>query len=154
MLMLISRIALMQQNRDQNTLSRRLGTLGAGVCSECRSAEMHNPAPCPHVIWHVGLEPVSSNTQSDTRDSEVIQTVIIAARDGGWLTHDIFHSKWMLKLLLWALRWLTEDTFCRGISLLGSAVIVHQVRLHTWKRRNYQRKKRPNPLAHNKNLEL
>lgn len=45
MLMLTSRSALTQQNRDQNTLSRRLGTLGAGASCDLRMAEMHQAAP-------------------------------------------------------------------------------------------------------------
>lgn len=43
--MLTSRIALTQQNLDQNTLSLTLRTLGAGVSSDRRDAETHNPVP-------------------------------------------------------------------------------------------------------------
>lgn len=67
MLMLTSRIALAQQNLDQNTLSLTLRTLGAGVSSDRRAAETHNAAPRPHVPLRVGSEPATSQKQSRDR---------------------------------------------------------------------------------------
>lgn len=46
-----------QQNLDQNTLSRIVGTLA--VCSEPRIAERHNPAPCPHIARRACSGPAS-----------------------------------------------------------------------------------------------
>lgn len=85
--MLIRTRALAQQNLDQNTVSRTLGTLGAVVCCDCCD-EMHRPGPWPQVTLHTDSEPRG-------------------------------------------LRWLTEDTFPRGIWLCTSVVSVHHVRLQS-----------------------
>ncbi|MED6270539.1 hypothetical protein CHARACLAT_011416 [Characodon lateralis] len=63
-LMLINRRALAPQNLYQNTLSLMVGTLTVGVCSERRIAEMHNPAPCPHITRRVCSGPASSSSSS------------------------------------------------------------------------------------------
>lgn len=126
MLMLTSRRALTQQNLDQNTLSRRLRTLGPGVSSDCCTAEIHNPVPRPHVTRRDGWEPAERERE---QTQEVPPTITPTC-----LSHDVwFYSKCcMFTRLPWELRCLIEDTFCRGISLCGSSDRVHQVRLHTW----------------------
>lgn len=124
MLTLTSRIALTQQNLDQNMFSRMLGTLGVGVSPDRRKAEIHNPAPWPHVTCRFGSEPAKHIR------NRKLHTVY-----GFYLSHGCRIFAKVFTLLPWELRWLTEDTFCRGISLCGPSVIVHQVRLHIWERR-------------------
>lgn len=46
----------MQQNLDQNTSSRTLGTLGAGVPSGRCTVDMHSPVPRPHITRCGGSE--------------------------------------------------------------------------------------------------
>lgn len=139
MLMLTTRSALTQQNLDQNTLSLTLWTLGVGVSSERRAAEIHSPVPWPHVTRRVGSEPATHIHRADTGcystnncSSMCVWKWLLVT---WWLA--LFQVLGIFLLLLWELRWLTEDTFCRGISLGGSSVIVHQVRLHTWERRTW-----------------
>lgn len=139
MLMLTSRRALKQQNLDHNTLSRMLGTLGAGVSSDLRTAEIHSPALWPHVVTRrVGSES-ATHTHTQSGHSKLLKnrsSVCVWE----WLVFHMIagYSPWLLTNLPWELRWLMEDTFCRGMSLFGSSVIVHQVRLHTWEKSKKQ----------------
>lgn len=58
--MLTSSSAFTQQNLDQNTFSRTLSTLGAGVPSDRRTVDMHSPVPRPHVTRCEGSESAES----------------------------------------------------------------------------------------------
>lgn len=73
MLMLTSRRALKQQNLDHNTLSRMLGTLGAGVSSDLRTAEIHSPALWPHVVTRLVGSESATHTHTQSGHSKLLK---------------------------------------------------------------------------------
>ena len=132
MLMLTSRRALAQQNLDQNTLSRTLGTLGGGVgCELCE--EMHRPGPCPQVTLHTEFTPAKhAPTRTRTRTHTHTQKQVTFMHICAYWIYTLTTSTRMCYapgLLPGVLRLLTVETFLRGISLCTSSVRVHHVRL-------------------------